>query len=69
MDNLEYKIEHIRKELLKTAEERGMSSNETVKLSVELDHLLNIYAYDETGSEIEKDYFEKTVEIKNKKFG
>lgn len=69
MDNLEYKIEHIRKELLKTAEERGMSSNETVNLSVELDHLLNLYSYDETVLEIEKDYFEKTVQIKNKKFG
>ncbi|WP_432354780.1 Spo0E family sporulation regulatory protein-aspartic acid phosphatase [Sporosarcina sp. A2] len=50
MEDLESKIESIRIELLKTAEERGLSSTETIKLSVELDHLLNIYSYDEKGS-------------------
>lgn len=69
MDNLEYKIERIRRELLKTAEERGMSSVETVKLSVELDHLLNLYSYDENSSVIDKCNLESTAPIKNKIFG
>lgn len=69
MDNLEYKIEMIRRELLKTAEERGLSSNETVNLSVELDHLLNVYSYDEKSSADKHNGLEEIVVGKNKNFG
>ncbi|REB10158.1 aspartyl-phosphate phosphatase Spo0E family protein [Sporosarcina sp. BI001-red] len=66
---MEYKIEMIRRELLKTAEERGMSSKETVKLSVELDHLLNLHAYDQNGSGVDTCILESTIQLKNKKLG
>ena len=69
MDNLEHKIELIRQELLKTAEERGMSSNETVKLSVELDDLLNLNSYDQNSSGVETCILESTIQIQNKKLG
>lgn len=61
MDDLEYKIELVRKELLKTAEERGLSSNETVKLSVELDHLMNTYSYVEQEALGNNDDLERCV--------
>ena len=69
MDNLEYKIEFIRRELLKTAEEKGLSSNETVKLSVELDHLLNDYSYDEKSSVAKNSNLDRKIKIKSEKFG
>ncbi|MGN7407702.1 MULTISPECIES: aspartyl-phosphate phosphatase Spo0E family protein [unclassified Sporosarcina] len=69
MDNLEYKIEFIRRELLKTAEEKGLSSNETVKLSVELDHLLNDYSYDEKSSVAKNSSLDRKIKIKSEKFG
>ncbi|VDG97313.1 Spo0E like sporulation regulatory protein [Lysinibacillus sphaericus] len=69
MDNLEYKIEFIRRELLKTAEEKGLSSNETVKLSVELDHLLNDYSYDEKSSVAKNNSLDRKIKIKSEKFG
>lgn len=69
MDNLEYKIEFIRRELLKTAEEKGLSSNETVKLSVELDHLLNDYSYDEKSSDAKNSSLERKIQIKSENFG
>ncbi|GKV67634.1 hypothetical protein NCCP2716_01320 [Sporosarcina sp. NCCP-2716] len=43
MNKLERKIEQTRKELLTTAREKGLSSADTIRLSVELDHLLNAY--------------------------
>lgn len=69
MDNLEYKIEYIRRELLKTAEEKGLSSNETVKLSVELDHLLNDYSYDEKSTVAKNCCLERKIQINSEKFG
>ncbi|WP_025783581.1 aspartyl-phosphate phosphatase Spo0E family protein [Sporosarcina sp. D27] len=69
MDNLEYKIEFIRRELLKTAEEKGLSSNETVKLSVELDHLLNVYSYDEKSAVAKNSSLERKVKIKSENIG
>ena len=41
---LETKIENIRCKLLQTAKEHGLSSNETIQLSTELDYLLNLYS-------------------------
>ena len=69
MDNLECKIELIRRELLKTAEERGLSSKETVNLSVELDHLLNDYSYDEKCMNGKHSSQERNTPENNKKFG
>lgn len=69
MDNLECKIERIRNELLKTAKESGMSSKETVKLSMELDHLLNLYSYDDQNLVIDKCNLKSTSPMKNKIFG
>ncbi len=69
MDNLECKIELIRRELLKTAEERGLSSKETVNLSVELDHLLNDYSYDEKSMNGKHSIHERRTPENNKKFG
>ncbi|WP_082023354.1 aspartyl-phosphate phosphatase Spo0E family protein [Sporosarcina koreensis] len=40
---MEIEIEQTRKRLLTAAREQGLSSSETIRLSVELDHLLNSY--------------------------
>ncbi|MDW0109394.1 aspartyl-phosphate phosphatase Spo0E family protein [Sporosarcina aquimarina] len=50
MELIEKRIEFIRKELLKTANEKGLSSDDTIRLSVELDHLLNVHYYNESKS-------------------
>ena len=43
MDELTVEIEQTRRALLKIAKERGFSSSETIRLSKELDNLLNAY--------------------------
>ena len=46
-------LEVTREKMIKSALEKGLSNSETIKLSKELDHLLNEFQYDDI-DEVEK---------------
>ena len=46
-------LEVTREKMIKSALEKGISNSETIKLSKELDHLLNEFQYDDI-DEVEK---------------